>query len=247
MKVAILQPGYLPWLGFFDLMYKADCFVIFDDVQYTIRDWRNRNRIKTPDGVLTLTVPVNSRGVRNKLIKDVEIDNTIQWQKKHLKSLSGFYKKSNHFEEIAEIVETVLNRKYTFLIDLDMAFIFKVREFLDLDTMIIFSSEIPSTGRRDDKLLSICKSLNATTYLSGNAAKNYLRESIFHSENINVQWHDYNHPYYNQLWLEKHGFISHLSIVDLLFNHGRDSRDILTGKKSISKPEKLSVRHADKI
>lgn len=244
-RVVILQPGYLPWLGFFDLMFKADIFVIFDNVQYTIRDWRSRNRIKTPNGVFWLTVPVKARGARESLIKDIEVDNGQQWQQKHLKSLESFYKKAKFFADIYEIISDVYRKSYEFLIDLDMDFTLKVYQYFSLNAKIVFSSEIPVAGNKDEKLLSICKYFNATHYLSGNAAKGYLRESIFIAEGINVEWHNYQHPYYSQLWLQEQGFISHLSIIDLLFNHGPDALAILTGEKIIPKPEGMVIRHAD--
>lgn len=246
-RIAILQPGYLPWLGFFDLMYQSDIFVIFDDVQYTIRDWRSRNRIKTPDGILWLTVPVKAKGVSEKLIKEVEIDNTQQWQKKHLMSLKSFYKKAKYFDEILTLINDIYKNNYKFLIDVDMNIILKIYNHFSLKTKILFSSEIPSTGKKDKKLLSICKYLNATHYLSGNAAKEYLREPLFISEGITVEWHNYNHPYYNQLWLREQGFISHLSVIDLLFNHGPDSLAILTNQKVIPAPESIKVRRADEV
>lgn len=246
-RVVILQPGYLPWLGFFDLMHKTDIFVVLDDVQYTVRDWRSRNRIKTPHSVIWLTVPVRAKRAREKLIKDVEVFKTQQWQKKHLKSLESFYRRAKYFEEIVQLINDVYKKNYTFLIDVDMDFILKARKYLSINAEIIFSSEILSTGGKDEKLLSICKSLNSTHYLSGNAAKAYLTESVFKDEGITVEWHDYRHPYYNQLWQQEQGFISHLSIIDLLFNHGPDSIDILTDKKIIPRPEGSQVRQADEI
>lgn len=245
--VVILQPGYFPWIGFFDLMYKADTFVILDDVQYTIRDWRSRNRIKTPDGLLWLSVPVKAKGVRNKLIKDVEIDNTQPWQKKHLKNLESFYKKAQYYNEIVDLFLDSYQRKYKFLIDVDMDSIIKAKHYLSLKSNIVLSSNIPSVGNKDEKLLSICKYLNATHYLSGNAAKEYLRERIFTHEGIMVQWHDYHHPYYHQCWLKEQGFISHLSIIDLLFNDSHDSLSILTGQKVIPKPEGIRFRNANEV
>jgi hypothetical protein len=246
-KVVILQPGYLPWLGFFDLMCKADTFVIFDDVQYTVRDWRSRNRIKTANGVFMLTVPVKARGARESLIRDVKVDNGQQWQRNHLKSLESFYKKAKCFADINEMINDVYRKSHEFLIDLDMDFIFRIHRYFSLNTKVIFSSEIPCTGEKDEKLLSICKYLKATHYLSGNAAKDYLIESIFIGEGINVEWHNYQHPYYNQLWVPKHGFVSHLSILDLLFNHGSESLEILLGKKVILPPQGIEIRHANDV
>jgi len=246
-RVVILQPGYLPWLGFFDQMFKADVFILFDDVQYTTRDWRSRNRVKTPDGVLWLTVPVRAKGARDKLIKDVEIDNEQNWQRTHLKNLTTFYKKSKYFDDIISTVLEIYEKKYRFLADVDLAFILKAKEYMSIDTKIVLSSSLNSTGTKDEKLLSICKTLDATHYLSGTAAQNYLREDIFADEGVVVEWHNYPHPYYNQLWLKHQGFISHLSIIDLLFNHGKDSSDIILGKKLIPRPEGIKFSQANEI
>lgn len=247
MRVVILQPGYLPWLGFFDLMSKADTFVIFDDVQYTLRDWRSRNRIKTPDGVIWLTVPVKAKGVRGKLVRDVAVDNTNHWQERHLKNLESFYKRARYFNEIMLLINDVYKKKYAFLMDVDMDLILAIKKYLSLESNITFSSEIPSISKKDEKLLSICKYLNATHYLSGNAAKEYLREKLFEDEGIVVEWHNYHHPYYNQLWLKENGFISHLSVIDLLFNHGPESAAIITGQKTMAEPEGIRIRHVDAV
>jgi hypothetical protein len=245
MTTVILQPGYLPWLGYFDLMSRADTFVILDDVQYTVRDWRSRNRIKTPDGVMWLTIPVQAKGVREKLIKDVAVDNSQLWQRKHLKNLESFYKKAPYFDEIRTLINGIYEKTFTFLIDVDMTFILKVREYLSLEADIVFSSEIPSHGEKDERLLSICKAINTTLYLTGDAAKDYLRQQIFSAQEITVEWQNYQHPYYNQLWLERAGFISHLSIIDLLFNHGPASLSILTGRKVVQRPRGINIKHAD--
>lgn len=246
-KIVILQPGFLPWLGFFDLMLNADVFVIFDDVQYTVRDWRNRNRIKTPGGILWLTVPVKGPHLREKLIRDIEIDTSQDWRKNHLRSLETFYKKAACFEEIRDLLREIYDKDHMYLIDADMDFMLKIQGYLSIGSDIVLSSEIPSTGKKDEKLLSICKHLHATHYLSGDAARDYLREPLFASERIVVQWHDYSHPYYSQLWMREQGFISHLSIVDLLFNHGPDSLAILSGRTKIPPPGRVKVRHANDV
>jgi hypothetical protein len=246
-KVVILQPGYLPWLGFFDQMLRADVFVLLEDVQYTVRDWRSRNRIKTADGVLWLTVPVRAKGVRTKLIKEVEIDNQQNWQRAHLKNFETFYRKAEYFDEIISTVNDIYHKKYRFLIDVDMDFILKVKEYLSIPTKLFFSSTLNSAAMKDEKLLSVCKSLDATHYMSGTAAQNYLREDIFADEGIVVEWQDFCHPFYNQLWIQKHGFVSHLSIIDLLFNHGKTSLDILSGKRLIPQPEGITVTHANEV
>ena len=180
MKVVILQPGYIPWLGFFDLMYQSDIFVIFDDVQYTVRDWRSRNRIKTPDGVMWLTVPVKAKGVRDKLIKDVEIDNSQNWKMRHLKSYESFYRKAKYFNEIMTLIRNIYKINYTYLIDLDMDITIGFCEYMSLKSKIIFSSTIDINGKKDERLLAVCQYLNADKYLSGNAAKQYIRVVRIH-------------------------------------------------------------------
>jgi len=245
MKVAVLQPGYLPWLGFFEQIARVDTFVVYDDVQYTVNDWRNRNRIKTPTDVSWLTVPVKKEKHLEKFIKDIEIDNSQHWQIKHLGKLQSSYNKAKYFTEIMELIDEIFKKDYKFLIDVDMDFINKVNEYLSVSTKLIFSSNIPSVGSKSERLLSICKYFSTTHYLSGSAARNYLKESIFTKDGIVIEWQDYKHPYYNQLWLKEQGFISHLSIIDLLFNQGPDSLAILTGEKIIEKPDWVVIKHAD--
>ena len=240
--VVILQPGYLPWLGFFDLLYRADTFVVFDDVQYTSRDWRNRNRIKTAQGVAWLTVPVNSKGSRKIIVRDIRIDNTQQWQRKHLKSFEASYRRAPFFDEVMKCIYHIYDRHYDFLIDVDMDIVYTVMQYLSLRKKILFSSELGIPGKKDEKLLHICKAVGATNYLSGAAAVDYLREDIFKEDGISVEWQNYIHPFYNQLWLKNHGFISYLAIIDMLFNHGKDSLDILSGVKKILRPEGICIR-----
>ena len=246
-RIVILQPGYLPWLGYFDLMFKADVFVILDDVQYTKRDWRSRNRIRTTDGVTWLTVPVRAKGSRKRLIKDIEIDNTQDWARKHIKSLMTFYKNARFYGEFMPVMERIYCKRFKYLIDLDLALASEICQFLSLERQIVFSSEFESEAKKDEKLLSICMHLGGTHYLSGNAAKGYLRERIFEEKRISVEWHNYAHPYYRQLWVRKVGFVSHLSVIDLLLNHGRESLYIVTGKQVIKPEEGINVIHADEL
>lgn len=245
--VVILQPGYLPWLGFFDLMIRADLFVLLDDVQYTVRDWRSRNRVKTPNGVTWLTVPVVSKAAREKMISEVEIDNGRPWQKNHLRTIESFYRKATCFGEILDLIRPFYERSYNYLVDVDLDIIFAVRDYLRIDTEVVRSSGVPSTGTKDEKLMSLCRYFGATHYLSGNAAQGYLREEMFLRDGIEVEWHNYRHPTYSQLWTKQQGFVSHLSVLDILFNHGKESLPILTGNKIVSVPPGLPVRSADEV
>lgn len=246
-KIAILQPGYIPWLGFFDLIHRSDVFVILDDVQYTVRDWRSRNRVKTANGIKWLTVPVKAKRARGKLINEVEIDNNQDWRRVHIDTLKSFYKKAACFDEILFLYEHAVNYPATRLIDVDMNIIRDILNYMCLRKNLILSSDISVKGTKDLKLLGICKEMMASHYISGNAAKDYLREAIFIKENITVEWHNYEHPYYNQLWTKELGFISHLSVLDLLFNHGPKSRDILNGKEVIVKPNEITCRNANDL
>jgi len=228
MRVVVLQPGYLPWLGFFDQMYKSDVFIIYDDVQYDKHGWRNRNRIKTAQGVQWLTIPVLIKKQDNPLIKEVLINNKVDWRRTHLKSIKQSYSRAPFFDTYFEIFEEIYSKEWKFLIDIDMAFISALMEKLGLTTEIRFSSSLGITGKGTQRLVDICLHLGASEYLTGDAAEDYLDESLFRLNGIELQYHHYQHPVYNQLYGE---FIPYLSVIDLLFNHGEESLDILTHKK----------------
>lgn len=228
MRIAILQPGYLPWLGFFDQLWHSDRFVIYDDVQYTRRDWRSRNRIKTPKGELWLSVPIVNRGRFHQLINEAEIDYSQNWTHKHLSTIKNSYHRTPYFEKYYPKLADVFNLKPKYLLELDMALIHICAEWLNINTEIIFSSKLNISGNSTERLVNICQHLKATHYLTGNAAKDYLDESMFSKANIELEYHDYKHPFYKQLYPP---FIPYLSIVDLLFNHGQDSLAILTREK----------------
>lgn len=234
MRAVILQPGYLPWLGFFDQMYKSDIFVIYDDVQYDKHGWRNRNRIKTIQGVQWLTVPILIKGQDKPSIKEVLINNKVDWRRTHLKSIKQNYSRAPFFDTYFEIFEEIYSKEWKYLMDIDMTFTFALMEKLGLTTKVKFSSSLGIIGKNTRRLVDICLYLGASEYLTGDAAKDYLDESLFSQNDIKLQYHQYQHPTYNQLYGE---FVSHLSIIDLLFNHGKDSLDILTHNKSVKESE----------
>ena len=232
MRIVILQPSYLPWLGYFDQMSKSDAFVIYDDVQYDKNGWRNRNRIKTARGPQWLTVPVLIKGRHSPRNREVEINNTVAWRTKHLRSIAQNYSKTPYFTPTMDLVRSILERPWRLLLDLNMAFIRMIAERLELNTRIYFSSDLDITPcGKTQRLIEICRRFGADTLLEGAAGKNYIDEDLFTCAKIRLEYHDYRHPRYCQL----HGeFISYLSIVDLLFNHGKDSLAILTGQKLVS-------------
>jgi len=227
MRIGILQPGYLPWLGFFEQMHKSDVFVIYDDVQYDKDGWRNRNRIKTPKGAQWLTVPVHVKFEDKLFIKDIKIDNSVNWMKRHLFSIKQNYAKSLWYEKYINIFEEAYSKKWNYLIDVDMFFINKIKDCLGIkDKKLTMSSSLNIKGDRLDRIMAICKTFKIDTFYEGSAGKNYIDEDYFNKNGIKVEYQDYKHPKYNQLYGE---FVSYLSTIDLLFNHGDESLSILTG------------------
>lgn len=229
-KVAILQPSYIPWLGYFDQINKVDTFVFYDDVLYTKNDWRNRNKIKTSQGATWLTIPVNiqNRITNYLLIKDVKlIDKNIL--KNHLQIIESNYKKAPFFKEVYSVIAPIFTHEHILLSELTINIIKVISAFLGIKNVRFLKSSDMNISSQDptERLINICKSLNATHYLTGASAKNYLDEKMFRNENIQVTYQEYAHPTYNQLWDE---FIPYLSIIDLLCNEGNRSLDILSNK-----------------
>lgn len=223
-KVAILQPGYLPWLGFFDQMASVDVFVYYDDVQFDKHGWRNRNRIKVPGGSAWLTVPVLHRGHDKPRINEVQIDNRRDWRRKHLETLRQNYARADcagpYLLELAQLLE----RGWTMLAELDIAVIELMREWLGIRTRTVRSSTLGIGGGKSERLLNICKHFGASAYLSGAAAREYLEVGIFETQGIRVRWQDYRHPVYPQ----QHGtFIPYLSAIDLVLNIGKQGQILL--------------------
>jgi len=227
--ISVMQPGYLPWLGFFELMNCCEKFVIYDDVDYDKNSWRNRNRIRTADGFIWLSVPVLTKGRSGQKINEVEIFRDQIWQHKHYKSIVQNYSKSPHFKEHQPFIEEIYNRQWAKLIDLDMEIIHYLMKTLAIKTKIIYSSELNIKGRKTQRLVAICKELNASVYISTNGAESYIEPLLFERENIAFRFQDYQHPTYSQLY---DGFISHLSVIDLIFNHGSDALGIIMSGSS---------------
>ncbi len=222
--VVILQPGYLPWLGFFRQMIDADVFVYYDDVQFDKHGWRNRNRIKGQAGPLWLTIPVLHKGRSDQTIFETEIANTTPWADKQLKTIRQVYAKAPHLEPYFSELSEVLLTKWERLVDLDMAATELMRRWFAITTPIARSSELGIGGGKVERLINICKHFDASRYISGSAAKDYIAEDQFQAAGIELVWQEYQHPVYPQL----HGaFVSHLSALDLAFNAGPESGAIL--------------------
>jgi len=217
------QPVYLPWLGLFHKIALADSFVSFNQVQYLPKDWNNRNRIKTAVGSKWLTVPVLKAGHREKVISEIEINNNVPWRRKHWQSLYINYKKAPYFDKYAPFFEDVYKREWDRLVELNEYMLQWFLKILGIDVKFLDASKFSFEGKKSALVLDMCSKLNADTYIFGKLGKDYVEISAFNDNNIDVIFQDYKHPVYSQL----HGnFLSHMSIVDLLFNCGNKSLDI---------------------
>jgi hypothetical protein len=226
--VAILQPGYLPWLGFFDQLSQADVFVYYDDVQFDKHGWRNRNRIKSTSGQPQwLTVPVRHHGLGQPNILDVQIDPKSSWPRKHLGSIRQAYHRAPFLSRYLGELEEVLLRPWELLVDLDIAVVDLVCRWLGLAAPALRSSKLGIDGGQSERLLRIVQHFGGKRYLSGAAARSYLDTSLFERNGIEVVWQDYRHPVYPQL----HGpFVPYLSVLDLILNCGEAGGAILVGR-----------------
>lgn len=214
--VAILQPGYLPWLGFFDQVNRADIFILYDDVQYDKHGWRNRNRIKGPQGYHWLTVPVfhNAHG-EFPILREARIDNKTSWAKKHLGTIRQYYSKAPSFGDLFEELNAILSQRWDFIAELDIVLITAFLKRLGITTPLIRSSELAIEGSQSGRLVNICHHFQATRYLSGDAAQSYLDTKLFRDHGMEVEWQQFKHPVYPQQYGE---FLPYLSIIDFLMN-----------------------------
>jgi hypothetical protein len=226
--IAIRQPGYFPYLGFFKKIQTCDIFVFFDDAQYAIRAWDNRNKIKQDGETMWISVPV-SEPFKKKL-NEIKIANN-EWIPKHILAIKKNYQRAPYFKDYWEDIESILNKKWEKLIDLNLALIEHFIQVLDIKTKIIRSSELDVEGSSSKKLLNICKKINADSYLSGIMGREYLDERIFKKEKINVVYENFIHPKYSQINGE---FIPNLAVIDILFNEGENSKTILKKSKNIN-------------
>ncbi len=243
MKVAISQPTYLPWLGYFDLIDQVDAFVFLDSVQFEKRSWQQRNRIKTPAGLQWLTVPVAFPGGLRQSIKDVEIREPNFWRK-HLRAIELNYRRSPFFHTYFPDLSS-LRRSFpagSLLVDLNVGLIEWFMKVLCLRTPLLRSSSMKQEGKRTELLANICQSLGAKLYLSplGSAAYLLDEKQAFSDRGIDVAFQHYEHPEYGQQFPP---FCPYASVVDLLFNEGDRSLHILrSGRKTPFLPEDVAVR-----
>lgn len=224
--ISIMQPTFLPWLGYFNMIKKSDIFVFFDDVQVTKRSWQTRNRIKTSSGEHFITIPVK-KGNSRSLIKDCEICIDEKWKDKFFKTLHNSYIKSEHYQSEIDFIKKIFLKDNKKLSDFNSHIIKSICERLEIKTKFIFSSDLNSQGTKDEYLSLICKELNGDQYLSAQGSKQYIEtgRNFFSEQQINVTYNEYKHPQYKQLYGD---FVSHLAIIDAIFNIGiKNIKDII--------------------
>ena len=224
MKAAILQSNYIPWKGYFDLMNSADVFIIYDEVQYTKNDWRNRNRIKTANGIIWLTIPVRQNKLAQRII-DTEVVNN-DWRKKHWNSILMSYSKAPFFKQYgAQFEDLYLNSKETLLSKINHQFFITINNILNIKTELLWSQDLQLIEGKTERLVDLCEKVGATEYISGPAAKDYLDVDQFLNKNLKVSWMDYSsYPEYTQL---NPPFEHYVSVLDLIFNEGNKAPDFM--------------------
>jgi hypothetical protein len=220
LRVAILQSNYIPWKGYFDIVHDVDLFIFYDDIQYTQRDWRNRNKIKTSRGAEWLTVPTN--GTRQHLIHEVEFTDQ-KWQSKHWQTLRHNYGKAPYFERYRPFLEDVyLGRQWKYLFELNQYLIEKIsHEFLGVSTVFLDSRQYCAVEAKQERIIELATKAGATLYVSGPSAKDYIDVARFAQTGIELIWKDYSgYPEYPQF----HPPFEHsVTILDLLFHTGPEA------------------------
>ena len=220
MKLAIMQPTFLPWIGYFSMISKADKYILLDNVQFNKRSWQQRNKIKAKNDSLLLTVPVITKGLVSQNIIDVKINNSEKYIEKHIASITHLYRKTKYFNDYAEKVFEIYLQKLTLLSELNIAFIKLFCEIFNIKTNILQASSINISGKKESLLLDICKYYDAKIYLSAPGSSNYLtKTNLFEINNIVIEYFEYEHPVYQQI---NGKFLPYLSIIDLLFNEGKN-------------------------
>jgi hypothetical protein len=217
--VAICQSNYIPWKGYFDLIRSVDEFILYDDAQFTKNDWRNRNKIRTPEGTAWLTIPVDTSGKFGQAIKDTKVAST-SWHQDHWKTIRQNYHGARYFRDYEETFARLYHEagQLRYLSEINHLFLIEMNRLLGIQTPLRWSMDFKLPEGKSERLVYLCRELNATEYLSGPAAKSYLDVSRFRDQGIQVRWANYDdYPKYTQCF---DGFEHHVSAVDLLLNVG---------------------------
>jgi hypothetical protein len=220
-RVAAIQSNYIPWKGYFDAINVVDEFVLLDEVQYTKRDWRNRNRIKSPAGTQWLTIPVAVKGRYHQRIDETRVSDP-EWGPRHFSTLKHVYRRAPYFDWVADAVEPLYEQPASErLSEINRAFLETICALLGIETALRFSTDYETSGTRGDRILELVRAAGADEYVSGPAARSYLDESAFAAEGVAVHWLDYSgYPEYTQFGTSfEHG----VTVLDLLFHTGPDA------------------------
>ena len=223
------QSSYLPWIGLFHKIVLSDTFCYMDDVQYQVNEYNNRNKIKGPNGPFWLTVPVRRKNHLQTKLKDARIVNNEPWGTKHWKSIVSCYSKAPYFADYAEFFEDVYQTEWIYLSDLNENLMKFFLDTIGIDVHYCKMSELDVEGSKSDLILDMCLKTKATMFVFGALGSNYVDVDKFNDSGVKVYFQDYTHPQYPQLF---DGFVSHLSIVDLLFNCGPKTLDVLVSNNA---------------
>jgi WbqC-like protein family len=225
-RVAILQSCYIPWKGYFDLINSVDEFVLYDEVQYTRQDWRNRNRIKTQNGTRWLTIPVTVDDLYHQRLDETVVADP-RWATRHWDTLKQSYRDAPHFRQLGPEIGAAYERcaAEPRLSHINRALLETVCRLLDIETRVTWSTEYDAHGSRTERVVSLCEQTRAGLYLSGPSARAYIDESLFERAGIELRYFDYEgYPQYPQLHPP---FEHNVTILDLLFNAGPDARALM--------------------
>ena len=226
----MIQSNYVPWKGYFDIINDVDIFVFYDDVQYTTRDWRNRNMIKPKGTPLWITVPVKNESLRTKKIFEVEIDNTQKWQLKHMKSITLSYSKAPYLKDYMGFIEKIyVDSEWTSLVELNRFVIKGICKLLGITTEFVNLEDLNIDGNKDgERIIKVCRELNCRFMLNGPSARSFIDQSLFDDAGIEIDYKIYNYPEYRQMGQP---FEHKVSILDLLFNTGKEAPYYIWGWK----------------
>ncbi len=226
-----MQPAYWPWLGYFHRIAISDIFIVLDHVQIDKNSktkFANRNKIRTKDDWIWLTVPLKTKGKFGELyLNKLEIANDTKWRQKHLAAISYNYSKAPFFKDHEAYIKELYGNQWHFIVDLSYETINYLMKNFNIDVPVLFSSKMKYIAKKDELLLKLCKEVGADTYISGPFGRDYIREQLFNNAGIKIVYHDYKHPVYKQAY---DGFVPYMSALDLLLNYGKKSKDILMGE-----------------
>ena len=226
MIVTIHQPDFLPWLGFFDKLLTVDKIIIMDNVQFKKRYFENRNKIRTKQGWAWINTPVLTKGKFNQKIMDVKIDNSRPWQRKITSALKHNYGNATYWEAVGEELCELISKPYDRLVDFNLSVICFFMKKMEINLEYSLASTLDTDHSGSGLILEICRKVKTVQYLSGRDGRNYLDEKEFIDNGIEIIYQDFKHPVYDHFMGH---FMPEMSVVDLFFNHGRDSVDIIKG------------------